>query len=654
MKPRKRLIESIKPLQRRRQRGQLEPVNNETLIDLFEHAVARYADKPFLWERDSRYRSITYKQGKDLVVKMGGGFMALGLKKGERLALLSEGCNAWILGELAMFYAGGVNVPLSVKLNQSSDLQFRLNHSDARFILVSQSQLGKIRAIKDQIPLVERIIAIGTPVHELQAGEMNLEQLYALGEAWNAEHPGALMEVAKSLKGSDLANITYTSGTTADPKGVMLTHRNFTANVEHSLSAVAVPEGFRTLLILPLDHCFAHVTGFYTFIQRGGGIATVPTGKTLFEYIKNIPIALREFQPNVVMTVPALAKTFRKNVETSIRNMGPFFERVFGFAVKVNMAYYKEGYNKGRQLSWLLKPLVILFDKLMFSSLRKGLGGKLEFFVDGGAYLDVDMQKFWYATGIPMFQGYGLSEATPVISSNSFARHKLGTSGVPAKGVEVTIRDEAGNVLPANHKGEIVVRGENVMAGYWKNPEATANTIKDGWLWTGDLGSLDKDGFLNVYGRSKSLLIGSDGEKYSPEGIEESLVTLSPYIDQVMLHNNQCPYTVGLVVPNMDALRRAVPDYPSDAGKRAAIELIAKAINEYKKGGKYADVYPERWLPSAFAILEEDFNEQNQMMNSTMKIVRGKVEKRYMKLLDFLSTPEGKNPFNEHNMKALK
>ncbi|NLE33301.1 MAG: long-chain fatty acid--CoA ligase, partial [Bacteroidales bacterium] len=152
MKPRKRLIESIKPLQRRRQRGQLEPVNNETLIDLFEHAVARYADKPFLWERDSRYRSITYKQGKDLVVKMGGGFMALGLKKGERLALLSEGCNAWILGELAMFYAGGVNVPLSVKLNQSSDLQFRLNHSDARFILVSQSQLGKIRAIKDQIP----------------------------------------------------------------------------------------------------------------------------------------------------------------------------------------------------------------------------------------------------------------------------------------------------------------------------------------------------------------------------------------------------------------------------------------------------------------------------------------------------------------------
>ncbi|NLT02749.1 MAG: AMP-binding protein [Bacteroidales bacterium] len=649
----KRLIESIKPLQERILRKRPEPVKNETLIDLFENAVARYADKPFLWERDSRYRSITYKQGRDLVLKMGGGFMALGLKKGDRLALLSEGCNAWILGELAMLYAGGINVPLSVKLNQSSDLQFRLNHADARFILVSQSQLGKIRAIKDQLPQVECIVAIGTPEHKLQDKEISLDQLYEMGEAWNANNPGALMAVANTTKGSDLANIMYTSGTTADPKGVMLTHRNFTANVEHSLSAVPIPEGFRTLLILPLDHCFAHVTGFYTFIQRGGGIATVPTGKTLFEYIKNIPIALREFQPNVVMTVPALAKTFRKNVETSIRNMGPFFEKVFDFAIKVNMAYYKEGYNKGRKFSWLLKPLVLLFDKLMFSSLRKGLGGKLQFFVDGGAYLDVDMQKFWYATGIPMFQGYGLSEATPVISSNSFAKHKLGTSGVPARGVEVTIRDEHGNILPINHKGEIVIRGENVMAGYWKNPEATANTIKDGWLWTGDLGSLDKDGFLNVYGRSKSLLIGGDGEKYSPEGIEESMVTLSPYIDQVMLYNNQCPFTVALVVPNLDAIRRAVPDYTSEAGKRTAIELIAKAINEYKKGGKYADIFPERWIPSAFAILEEDFNEQNELMNSTMKIVRGKVEKRYKKLLDFLITPEGKNPYNEHNMKAL-
>lgn len=651
MTPQKRRID-INIL--RKKKVHFEEHHNETLIDLFEHAVSRYGDKPFLWERDSRYRSITYNKGRELMLAMGGGFMGLGIKKGDRLALLSEGCNAWILGELAMMYAGGVNVPLSVKLTQSSDLQFRLNHSEARILLVSQSQVAKIRAIRNDLPFLEKVIVIGLGANDLLSGEMNLDQLIELGEQWNEEHPDALMAVARSIQGSDLANITYTSGTTADPKGVMLTHRNFTANVEHSLSAVNVPEYFRTLLILPLDHCFAHVTGFYTFIHRGGGIATVPTGKTLFEYIKNIPIALQEFQPDVVMTVPALAKTFRKNVETSIRNMGPLVEKLFNAAVNINMAYYKEGYNKGRHFSWLLRPLVLLFDKLLFSSLRKGLGGKLQFFVDGGAYLDIDMQKFWYATGIPMFQGYGLSEATPVISSNSFAKHKLGTSGMPAKGVEVTIRDEAGNVLPPNHKGEIVIRGENVMAGYWKNPQATAATIKDGWLYTGDLGLLDKDGFLNVYGRSKSLLIGSDGEKYSPEGIEESLVTLSPYIEQVMLYNNQSPYTVALIVPNIDAFKRAGCALDTEAGRNKAIALVQDAINEYKKTGKHADVFPERWLPSAFALLEEDFNEQNQQMNSTMKMVRGKIEQRYADLLEFLMTPEGKNPYNKYNYHSLK
>jgi long-chain acyl-CoA synthetase len=628
--------------------------DKQTLIDLFECSVNKYLEKPFLWERDSRYRSITYKQGRALVYKLGGGLVSIGMKKGDRAALLSEGCNAWILGELAIFYAGGINVPLSVKLTQSSDLLFRLNHSETRFVMVSLSQLNKIREIRTQLTTVEQIIVIGAKSNELQGDEISLDDLYALGEAWNGNHPGELLKIATSVKGGDIANITYTSGTTADPKGVMLTHRNFTANVEQSQSVVSVPDNARTLLILPLEHCFTHVTGFYTFISRVGGIATVQTGKTLFEYIRNIPLALREFQPTIVMTVPALAKTFKKNVENSVHDMGPFVEKLFNFAIKVNMAYNKEGYNKGHRSSWVLKPLVILFDKLLFSSLRKGLGGKLQFFVDGGAYLDIDMQKFWYATGIPMFQGYGLSEATPVVSSNSFARHKLGTSGVPAKGVEVAIRDEAGKILPAGHRGEITVRGENVMAGYWKNPEATAKTIKDGWLYTGDLGSLDKDGFLNVYGRSKSLLIGSDGEKYSPEGIEESLVTLSPYIEQIMLYNNQSSHTIALIVPNLTVIKRVIPDLSDEVSKNKAIDLIHQAINEYKKGGKYAGIFPERWLPSAFGLLEEDFNEKNQMMNSTMKIVRGKVEKHHAKLIEFLVSPEGKNPYNERNYKALK
>lgn len=625
----------------------------KTIIDLFNDCVSRYAENPFLWERDTQFRSTSYKETQILVHRLGGGLLNLGFNKGDRIALLSEGCNSWIIGELAILHAGGVNVPLSVKLNEVNDLVFRLDHSEARFVMVSMTQLPKIRAIKDRLKTVEKVIVFGARADDLQENELSLDQIYEEGERWNFAHPGELIQLSESVQNEDYANISYTSGTTADPKGIILTHRNYTANVEQSLSLMDIPTTYKTLLILPLDHCFAHVAGFYSFMASGASIATVPVGKTPIENLKNIPLSIKEIQPSLLLSVPALAKSFKGNIEKGVREKGPMVENLFKFGLKVAIAYNKEGFNKGTKGTWVLKPLVRLFDKVIFSQLRGAMGGKLDFFVGGGALLDIDMQKFWYAIGIPMFQGYGLSEATPVISSNGMKHHKLGSSGYLVKNLEMTIRDEKGNVLPVGQKGEMVIRGENVMAGYWKNPESTASTIKDGWLYTGDLGAMDEDGYLYVYGRFKSLLIGSDGEKYSPEGIEESMVTLSPYIDQVVLYNNQSPYTVALIVPAKDALKRSLPDYDSPEGKKAAIELIQQSVNAFRKNGAYEGMFPERWIPAAFAILPEGFTEQNQMMNSTMKMVRGKIEKHYANRLEKLMTAEGKNPFNDENRTAL-
>ena len=203
----------------------------------------------------------------------------------------------------------------------------------------------------------------------------------------------------------------------------------------------------------------------------------------------------------------------------------------------------------------LLKPLTVLFDKILFSKVRQAFGGRLEFFIGGGALLDIDLQRFFYAIGIPMYQGYGLTEAAPVISSNNPAKHKMGSSGPVARYMEIKICDDDGNEVPLGEKGEIVIKGDNVMAGYWKNPEATAETIKNGWLYTGDLGYMDKDGFLYVLGRFKSLLIGDDGEKFSPEGIEEAIVQQSKFIEQCMLYNNQNAYTTALIYPNVQAVK---------------------------------------------------------------------------------------------------
>jgi long-chain acyl-CoA synthetase len=628
-------------------------MKKKTIIDLFNECVERYAENPFLWERDTAFRPTTYKQTKALVHRLGGGLMDLGLKKGDRMALLSEGCNAWIIGELAILHAGAVNVPLSIKLNEPNDLIIRLSHSDARFVMVSSTQLSKIRAIKEKVEKLEGVIVFGASQESLEPNEWSLDELYKRGDAWNAAHPGELEAMAATVQGDDYANISYTSGTTADPKGILLTHRNYTANVEQALSLMNIPTWYKTLLILPLDHCFAHVAGFYSFMASGASLATVPVGKTPIESLKNIPLSIKEIQPNLLLSVPALAKSFKGNIEKGVREKGPTVERLFNMGLKVAIAYNKEGYNKGTKGTWVLKPLVRFFDKVVFSKLRDAMGGHLDFFIGGGALLDVDMQKFWYAIGMPMFQGYGLSEATPVISSNGMAHHKLGSSGYLVSNMEMTIRDDKGNILPVGERGEIVIKGENVMAGYWKNPEATASTIKDGWLYTGDLGAMDKDGYLYVYGRFKSLLIASDGEKYSPEGIEESMVTLSPYIDQVMLYNNQSPYTVALVVPNKEALKRSVPAYDSPEGKKAAIQLIIDAINAFRKGGAYEGMFPERWLPAAVGILAEGFTEQNQLMNSTLKMVRGKIEKQYANRLDYLMTGEGKQPFNQQNIDAL-
>jgi long-chain acyl-CoA synthetase len=623
-----------------------------TLVDLFEKAVKEFPDNSFLFEKtDKKYIETTFAQTRELVYRMGAGLQALGVQKGDNMALLSEGKGAWIIGELAMFYAGATNVPLSVKLEESNDLLFRLEHSESKYILVSGGQLSKIRSIKDKLTTVKKIIVLDH-LAEYQQDEMSLSELNALGKDYLEKHTlEEFLVVGQSLQNDDIATVTYTSGTTAEPKGVMLTHRNYTSNVEQALTLLTVPPTWRTLIILPLDHCFAHVVGFYIFMKCGAGVAFVQTGKTPMETLKNIPQNIREIKPHLLLSVPALAKNFKKNIENGIRAKGAFTEKLFNLALKTAIAYNGDGADKGAGLRFLLKPFVSLFDKILFSKVRENFGGNLQFFIGGGALLDKDLQQFYYAIGIPMFQGYGLSEATPVISSNTPLKHRFGSSGVLVKPLDVRIVDADGRDLPVGEKGEMVFRGENIMAGYWKNPVSSAETVKDGWLYTGDLGYIGHDGLLYVLGRFKSLLIGSDGEKYSPEGIEESLVSLSPAIDQVLLYNNQNAYTVALIVPNKDYIKKHI-HHPADsqAGREEAVKLIQKSIDQFKGKGHHAGMFPERWLPSTFTILPEPFSEQNRMINSTMKMVRGKIEEVYAADIQSLYTAEGKNVLRKENL----
>ena len=628
-----------------------------TIIDFVEQYTREYSSLTFLREKvDGVWTETSFEETREESYRIGAGLMQLGLKKGDKVALLSQGRNLWITSELGILYAGGVNVPLSIKLTESTDLLFRIQHSDSRYVIVSEQQLGKIRNIIADCPKVEKVIVLD-PIADYRENEMAISDVIAMGEAYLKEHMEDFKAVYESIQPDDYANISYTSGTTADPKGILLTHRNYTANVEQGASVIHCEKGDVMLIILPLDHCFAHVAGFYTMMSYGGSIATVPVGKTAIATLKNIPIAIKEVKPMLMLSVPTLARNFRKNIETSIKAKGKTVERLYEFALNNAIKYNKEYWNRGGWQAWRW-PLVKLFDKLIFKAVREGFGGRMRFFVGGGALLDIELQRYFCAVGMPMFQGYGLSEATPIICANSDGHAIFGSSGRIVQPLDLKICDEDGNEVPHGQKGEIVIKGENVMAGYWKNPESTAKTVVDGWLHTGDLGYVKDEhpGYLWVVGRFKSLLISADGEKYSPEGFEDSLADGSKYIEQVILHNNQDPYTMALIVPNKDTLKELVKskglDPASEEGKKAMLQKIQDEVNEYRNG-KFAGMFPEMCLPKAIAVLPEAFTEQNQLLNSSMKIVRGRVEERYADRIEYAYTAEGKELVNERNIASL-
>lgn len=628
-----------------------------TIIDFVEKYTHEFSELTFLREKvNGVWTETSFRETREEAYKIGAGLYQLGLRKGDKVSLLSQGRNLWITSELGILYAGGVNVPLSIKLTESTDLLFRIQHSDSRYVIVSEQQLPKIRKIIADCPKVEKIIVLD-PLETYEENEMPISEIIAMGEAYLKDHADDFRALYESVGPDDYANISYTSGTTADPKGILLTHRNYTANVEQGASVISCEKGDVMLIILPLDHCFAHVAGFYTMMSYGGSIATVPVGKTAIATLKNIPIAIKEVRPMLMLSVPALARNFRKSIETSIKAKGKTVERLYEFALNNAIKYNKEYWNRGGWQAWRW-PLVKLFDKIIFKAVREGFGGRMKFFVGGGALLDIELQRYFCAVGMPMFQGYGLSEATPIICANSMSHAIFGSSGRIVKPLDLKICDDEGNEVPHGQKGEIVIKGENVMAGYWKNPESTAKTIVDGWLHTGDMGYVtDKHpGFLWVVGRFKSLLISADGEKYSPEGFEDSLTDGSKYIEQVILHNNQDPYTMVLIVPNKDTLKEHAKslglDPATEEGKKAMLQKIQDEVNEYRNG-KFAGMFPEQWLPKAIAVLPEAFTEQNHMVNSTMKIVRGKVEEFYADRIEYAYTPEGKELMNEKNMAAL-
>jgi len=636
-----------------------------TVISMLKDATIKYPTTNFVYEMtDKGWFGRTFPVVDEESSYFACALKNLGFKKDDKISILAEGRATWMVSEFGLLKTGCVSVPLSIKL-LPEEVLFRINHSESKAVIASRNTIEKLLPILSKFEQPNfKIIYLDSDyewvkkIFSEKAIDIDNTLLYYDKMIENGKNifPQLQTELnagIEQIEEDDVVTISYTSGTTGNPKGIMLTHLNYYANSTDSLSFFKLTEYFRTLIILPLDHAFAHTVGSYIALLDGIGIYFVDSRGGGVNTLKNIPINLKDVSPDFLLTVPALTGNFMKKILDAMYEKGGFVKWLFHKGMRSGIAINGDGFKKAGLLKYLWNVIPYkLADALIFKKVRPIFGANLKFCVGGGALLDVKQQHFFYTLGTPVFQGYGLTEAAPIISANCDHTHKLGSSGKIIPGIELKIIKTDGTEAKTGEKGEIVIRGLNVMKGYYKNEKATAETIRNGWLYTGDMGYMDEDNFLMVVGREKALLISADGEKYSPEGIEEAIMNTSGFVNQVMLYNDHSKFTTALITLEEGRIRSYIKHHKIQNANEL-LEVIRKSFYKFKHEHEYAHQFPEKWIPTIFRIIPEPFTEQNLMINSTLKMVRFKIVEVYRAMIDEMYSADAKKT-NNSNEELLK
>jgi long-chain acyl-CoA synthetase len=635
-----------------------------TIVTLLHQAEKRYGDRPYLTTKtDEGWSPISFHSADTLSRTAAAWFLHQKGKRGDRVALLAEGRPEWVISEFAMIKAGLVSVPLSIKL-LSEEVPFRLNHSSCRYVVLSRITLGKLLDTWKQVETKPLLILLDDPDDDEHnrmeglgitkgPGWISWSSIIKEGRLLLEAEPELVEQSEALIAEDDTVNICYTSGTTGNPKGIMLTHLNYWTNANDAVHHFKLPDAeYETLVILPLDHSFAHTVAIYAALARGITLHFVDARGGSMSILRNIPVNLTETNPTFLLTVPALSGNFMKKIIHGIAQQGSFVEKLFHSGITAGIALEGDGFHKP-SLSTRLRctPIHRVAKALVFNKVKAIFGSHIGFCVGGGALLEVKQQQFFAALGVPIFQGYGLTEAAPIISANTPHRHKYGTSGSIMPSVTCKIMKSETEEAKVGEIGEIVIKGDNVMKGYYRNPEASAEALRDGWLWTGDLAAYDEDGFLVVVGRQKALLISSDGEKYPPEEIEEAISNASDAFNHIMVYNEQRKFTTALVTLNEEHCRQLFSrEGIQEADK--ALELIKEEFFRFKEAGRGGKKVPSAWAPAFFELIGKQFDEKEGLINSTMKMVRYKVTDRYRDRIEAMYQDE--DLFNQRNIETLQ
>ena len=588
------------------------------LNQLFFDAVARYNRPDALQVKvGGRYEPISHQALADRVRRTALGLRALGIQPGDRVAILSENRPEWAITDYACLTAGLTDVPVYPTL-PADQITHVLNDSGAVAVFVSNAeQAGKVAQIRGELPALRHVIGFArTPEVGCDLTLAGVEERGAREDT--AERAAEYRRAALAVGPDAVATILYTSGTTGKPKGVMLTHDNIFSNVQSAMTCIPFQGDDVGLSFLPLSHILERMAGHYLMFSMGASIAYA-------ESIDTVPVNMQEVRPTLVISVPRLyEKMYARVLENALAG-GAVKKRIFFWARKVAEQWADEKLA-GREPRGMLARKYAIAQKLVFSKLKARTGGRLRYFVSGGAPLAADINKFFYAAGLTILEGYGLTETSPVIAVNTPSHFRLGTVGRPIPGVEVKIASD----------GEILTRGPHVMRGYYNKPDATAEAMDaDGWFRTGDIGEL-RDGFLAITDRKKDIIVTAGGKNIAPQPIENRVKT-NKYVSQAVMIGDRRKFPVMLVVPNFEQLEKwaklknllwtdraqllAMPDVQDEMEKEVLGECRGLASFE---------------TPKKIALLEHDFSIERGELTPTLKVKRRVIDQQYKELIDSL------------------
>jgi long-chain acyl-CoA synthetase len=582
-----------------------------TLNELFLDTIQRFGSKPaaLRYKQGGRWLSFTHAEVQERVVHASLGFRELGLGPGDRIAILSENRPEWAIADFATLLLRALDVPVYPTL-PAKQIDYILRDSGAAAICVSTAaQLAKIREIRPGLPALRSVIAFDREATGPDV--MPFSDLMSCGRKALPRYPQWEME-AREVQPGDLATLIYTSGTTGDPKGVMLTHGNITSNVVASVAAFAFDGQDETLSFLPLSHIFERMSGHYLMLYAGATIAYATN-------IDTVAAEMAEVRPTVMTAVPRFYEKLYGRVLDSAMSGSPLKRRLFLWARKSGEAWVDYSLAK-RPVPAAIALRRRIAEKLVFRKLQQRTGGRLRFFISGGAPLNPDIAKFFHAAGLPILEGYGLTETSPVISVNTFQRLKLGTVGPTISGVEVKIADD----------GEILTRGPHVMLGYYNKPEATRDAIDpDGWFHTGDIGLVDADGMLKITDRKKDLIVTAGGKNIAPQPIE-NMVKSSKFVLNAVMLGDKRKFPIMLVVPNLDRLKAWAAHKkllaPDDPSLLQLPEVQEKMDREVRKTLRDLAQYE---VPKKLLLIPREFSIEAGELTPKLSVKRRVVEQRY-------------------------